>query len=194
MRIMIDIDGCLGDFNKMMADYYHLQDMPEPDDYAYFHATKWKDFFINKEDFTEKYIQLVADHGYLTEPIIDPLAITVLNKLHAEGNQIVVATHRGFPQLNGTERQWINRQSHDETVKWLNKVGLEYDDVMLTADKREAKADVYIEDSPINIANLQKEGAKHIIMISHVYNRQVEGIDLDTTDWNEIYKFISKLT
>lgn len=194
MRIMIDIDGCLGDFNKMMADYYHLQDMPEPDDYAYFHATKWKDFFINKEDFTEKYIQLVADHGYLTEPIIDPLAITVLNKLHAEGNQIVVATHRGFSQLNGTERQWINRQAHDETIKWLNKVGLEYDDVMLTADKREAKADVYIEDSPINIANLQKEGAKHIIMISHVYNRQVEGIDLDTTDWNEIYKFISKLT
>ena len=65
---------------------------------------------------------------------------------------------------------------------------------MLTADKGEAKADVYIEDSPINIANLQKEGAKHIIMISHAYNRQVEGIDLDTTDRNEIYKFISKLT
>lgn len=191
---MTDIDGCLGNFNQMMIDYFGLGDMPEPDNYDYFRATQWKDFFISKDDFVNKYIQAVADHGYLTEPIIDPLAITVLNKLHAEGNQIVVTTHRGFPQLNGTERQWINRQAHDETVKWLNKVGLEYDDVMLTADKGEAKADVYIEDSPINIANLQEEGVKHIIMISHAYNRQVEGVDLATNDWNEIYKFISKLT
>ena len=193
MRIMVDIDGCLGDFNKMMADYYHLQDMPEPDGYAYFHATTWKDFFINKDDFVKKYIQIVADHGYLNEAVIDPQAITKLNKLHDEGNQIVVATHRGFSQLNGTDREWINRQAHDETIEWLNKIGLNYDEVMLTADKGQAKAEVYIEDSPINIANLQKEGVKHIIMISHAYNRQVQGVDLATNDWNKIYQYIKSL-
>ena len=193
MRIMIDIDGCLGDFNKMMTDYYHLQDMPEPDDYAYFHATKWQDFFINKDDFVKKYIQLVADHGYLNEAVIDPQAITILNKLHDEGNQIVVATHRGFSQLDGTDREWINRQAHDETVEWLNKIGLNYDEIMLTADKGQAKAEIYIEDSPINIANLQKEGVKHIIMIAHVYNHQVQGVDLATNDWNKIYEYIKSL-
>lgn len=53
---------------------------------------------------------------------------------------------------------------------------------MLTADKGQAKAEIYIEDSPINIANLQKEGVKHIIMIAHVYNHQVQDVDLATND------------
>ena len=193
MRIMTDIDGCLGNFNQMMIDYFNLGTMPEPDNYDYFQATQWKDFFISKNDFIDKYIQAVVDHSYLREPVIDQNAITILNRLHNGGNQIVVATHRGFGQLENTDRQWINQQAYNDTIEWLGKIGLKYDEVLLTADKGEAMADVYIEDSPVNITQLQSERAKHIIMISHAYNRQVEGVDLDTNDWNEIYQYIKSL-
>ena len=35
MKIMIDIDGCIGDFSAMMASYISHPELPEPDDYSY---------------------------------------------------------------------------------------------------------------------------------------------------------------
>lgn len=47
MKIMIDIDGCIGDFSAMIVSNH--TELPEPDDYSYHKATEWKDTFPDKQ-------------------------------------------------------------------------------------------------------------------------------------------------
>lgn len=190
---MVDIDGCLGDFNQLMANYVGLKDMPDPDHSNYWEATVWKDYFTNSQIYWRSYVHLVADGQYLNEQITDSCSIDVVNALHNEGNEIIIATDRRFSFLVDTNMEWINRRAEKDTATWLNKIGLKYSQLLLTPHKSDANADVYIEDSPTNITEIIQSGAKHTVLISHAYNRNTPNVSLDSNNWQEIYTFIKTL-
>ena len=45
MRIMTDIDGCIGDFCAMASDFMGIDNLPEPDAFDLFEASEWKEYF-----------------------------------------------------------------------------------------------------------------------------------------------------
>lgn len=67
---MIDIDGCIGDFSAMIASYINHPELPESDDYSYHKATEWKNMFSTSKSFTDAFMDAIAHHGYLNEPVI----------------------------------------------------------------------------------------------------------------------------
>lgn len=194
MRIMTDIDGCLGDFNRLFADYLKLDSLPDPDRNDYWEASVWRQYIPDSEAFLRAYVDLVSNGKYLDEQLISLEAVKTLNRIHDDGHEIIVATDRKFRFLVGTDREWINDRAEEDTRTWLDKIGLKYDQLLLTPRKSDASANVYIEDSPTNIARLIEDGAENIILYSHAYNRNVVGASLDSCDWDEIYQYITSIT
>lgn len=193
MRIMTDIDGCLGNFNRLFADYLKLDNLPDPDQYKYWEASVWRQYIPDSEAFLQAYVDLVSNGKYLDEQLISPAAVETLNRVHDDGHEIIVATDRKFRFLVGTDREWINNRAEEDTRTWLDKIGLKYDQLLLTPRKSDASANVYIEDSPTNIAKLIEDGAENIILYSHAYNRNTPNVSLDSNNWQEIYNFIKTL-
>lgn len=101
MKIMIGIDGCIGDFSAMIV--YNHTELPEPDDYSYHKATEWKDTFPTRKSFTDAFMDAIAHHGYLNEPVIGN-TVEIIRELHDDGNEIIIGTNRGFSWLEITSR------------------------------------------------------------------------------------------
>lgn len=190
---MTDIDGCLGDFNRLFADYLKLDSLPDPDRDNYWEASVWRQHIPDSKTFLQAYVDLVSNGKYLDEQLISPAAVETLNRVHDDGHEIIVATDRKFSFLVGTDREWINDRAEEDTRTWLDKIGLKYDQLLLTPRKSDASANVYIEDSPTNIARLIEDGAENIILYSHAYNRNTPNVSLDSNNWQEIYNFIKTL-
>lgn len=178
-RIMLDIDGCIGDFSAAMLTWLR-DDMgvniskvfPDPNAYSYKEATNgWSDIYANRNE-DDDYIDMVSSGGYMYEPI-DRTAVEVLNRLQVDLDmEVVIATNRGFPWFVGTDDAWRSERARQDTFAWIKDAGIKYSDIILTPDKDSVSADIYIEDSPKNINSLLRAG-KNVIMIPHLYNRHV---------------------
>lgn len=190
MKIMIDIDGCIGDFSAMIAFYINHPELPEPDDYSYHKATGWKDMFPTSKSFMIAFMDAIAHHGYLNEPVIGN-AVEIIRKLHDDGNEIIIGTNRGFPRLKKSRAALIDRNAHDDTIQWLDNNGIIYDNIVFTVSKHDIDADVYIEDRPVNIDKLREHGHK-VIMFAHAYNVFTES-DWIAHDWNDVYNIIKTM-
>ena len=193
MRIMTDIDGCIGDFCAMASDFMGINNLPEPDAFDLFKASGWKEYFPTAKVFEDFYIDLVKNSQYLLEPA-NSEAIEALNRLRSNGNTIVVATHRGFKRLVGTPAEWVNKKAYDDTAAWLRKIGLQFDELIFTKHKTDAKANVYIDDSPQNIREIKSLADPTAVMIKQIYNTDCHEADLVTDNWDEVYRFISELS
>ena len=190
MKIMIDIDGCIGDFSAMIASYINHPELPEPDDYSYHKATEWKNMFPTGKSFMNVFMDAIAHHGYLNEPVIGN-AVEIIRELHDDGNEIIIGTNRGFPWLKKSRAAFINQNAHDDTIQWLNDNGIIYDNIVFTASKHDIDADVYIEDRPVNIDELRERGHK-VIMFAHAYNASTES-DWIAYDWNDVHDIIKTM-
>lgn len=74
-----------------------------------------------------------------------------------------------------------------QTVDWLDKHGIPYWDICFVKDKNAVAADLYIDDSPSNIAKLRAAGKKVLVFKTSV-NAGVEGPGADS--WAEIEQLV----
>jgi uncharacterized HAD superfamily protein len=92
-----------------------------------------------------------------------------IRRLGTEGVRIRVITHR-----------LVVRHFHEtavaQTVRWLDGHGIPYWDLCFMRDKGQVGADLYVEDSPDNIAKLQEQvGAERVLILSNSTNLDVPG-------------------
>lgn len=92
-----------------------------------------------------------------------PGAVEVVTAWHAAGHFIHVTSHR-------------TTESHEATARWLERIGLPYDELNCSYDKiarcMELGIDVLIDDSPVNLERALEAGMTAATLL-HPWNREL---------------------
>ncbi|HTR88817.1 MAG TPA: hypothetical protein VMG62_01750 [Solirubrobacteraceae bacterium] len=103
---------------------------------------------------------------------------TVRGWREGEGHFIHITSHR-------------DASSHAATARWLEEIGLPYDDLCCSHDKvsrcEELRIELLIDDSPLNLAAALERGIAGAT-IAHPWNRDIcdEGEVVSAADWREL--------
>jgi hypothetical protein len=82
-----------------------------------------------------------------------------LRRLSIEGVRIRIITHRLFIK-------YFHQVAVSQTIQWLDRHDIPYWDLCFMQQKTAVGADLYVEDSPENVARLRAEGAKTIVFLN----------------------------
>lgn len=192
MRIGIDIDNCISNFNDTLLKEYLKHDkelrntgiINENPEYIRKGMFDWSE---KEED--SFYHENIENFARKLKPIED--APYYIKKLREDGHSIYIITGRD----NG---EYTN--PYELTKEWLNKYKIIYDELILTdAYDNHAKTevclekdiDLMIEDSIRICLDLISNGIKVYTMNTR-YNQKEQSLDR-VSKWKEIYERISKL-
>ncbi len=107
-----------------------------------------------------------------------PGAVEAVTRWHEQGHWIHITSHRATT-------------AHGATARWLERIGLPYDDLHCSYDKveraRELSIDLLVDDSPVNLVRAIEHGIKGATLI-HPWNRDVieEEDVIAAHDWYEL--------
>jgi hypothetical protein len=171
MRIAIDIDSTLHHYWDQFADAARRRFGVELD---YEEQVTWEIGLLRPEQLRACVAEThCADIVLASEPY--PGAVETVAAWHGEGHFIHITSHRAV-------------ESHDATARWLERIGLPFDDLHCSYDKvsrcTELDIDVLIDDSPVNLARAQEHGILPATLL-HPWNRELcelEGITC-AEDW-----------
>jgi hypothetical protein len=171
VRIAIDIDSTLHHYWDQLADVVrrrHGVDLPYDEQHTW-GITKLPQEQVYEcvlETHTEEFVS--AGKPY-------PGAVETVSAWHDAGHFIHITSHR-------------STDAHEATARWLDAIGLPYDELYCSYDKiaraREIGIDVLIDDSPVNLRRAHEAGIVGAT-ISHPWNREICA-DLDlicAEDW-----------
>lgn len=191
MIIGIDIDGVLIDDDTYRLDYMtkycYENNLPNIDNpYAYEAKCTWNEDILY--DYRKKYF-----FDYIKNAPIRNFASEIIKKLHDEGNKIVIITGR-YKTTEGSE---IGEQMRNDTVNWLNKNNVIYDEIYYAncpkiKEVKESNIDIMIEDSPETILELTK--ITKVLCYDNRYNRDLECSNMVRVfSWYDIYRKIKNI-
>jgi 5' nucleotidase, deoxy (Pyrimidine), cytosolic type C protein (NT5C) len=109
-----------------------------------------------------------------------------IRRLGTEGIRIRIITHRLFIR-------WFHEIAVAQTVRWLDNHGIPYWDLCFMRDKEAVEADLYVEDSPINISRLVEQDRKLIVFGNSANAAELpdsECVLARVTDWSEAEELI----
>ena len=98
----------------------------------------------------------------------------MLRRLSAKSVRIRIITNRLF-------LKYTHQEAVSQTVEWLETHGIPYWDICFMAEKAAVGADLYVDDSPGNIAALRAEG-HHAIVFGNSTNRHVHSPRAESWD------------
>lgn len=189
MRIGIDIDNCISNFNDVLLEEYLKHDKElrntgiineEP-----YNVTIGM-FDWSKEENDDFYYNNIQRIAISLKPLKDSKEI--IDKLKADGNEIYIISSRD----NG---EYINPEKM--TREWLEKYEIYFDKLILTGKHekgpvcKENNIDIMIEDSTKNCEDIEANGVKCYMMNTR-YNKHKTRFERVKT-WKEIYSKISQL-
>jgi 5'(3')-deoxyribonucleotidase len=105
-----------------------------------------------------------------------PGAPQALRRLSGEDVRIRIITHRLFIK-------YFHQVAVRQTIEWLDFHDIPYWDLCFMREKAAVGADLYIEDSPENVARLRAEGLKTIVF-SNSTNEHLPGPRAQS--WDEV--------
>jgi hypothetical protein len=159
VRIAIDIDSTLhhywDQFSGVVSRRYGI-DLP------YEHQETWTIAQLEPEQVHAVVLEThSAEHVAAAAPY--PGAVEAVNAWHADGHFIHITSHRTI-------------DAHDDTTRWLEAIGLRYDELFCSWDKiarcREIGIDLLVDDSPVNLERALDAGMR-AATITHPWNRSV---------------------
>ena len=185
MKIGIDIDNCISNFDDTLLKEYLRHDkklrdtgiINENAEYIRVGMFDWTD-----EEEKSFYNANIENFAKTLEPIQD--SVYYIKKLKDNGHEIYIITGRN----NG---EYTN--PHELTKEWLNKYNIVYDKLIFTnAYDKHAKTeiclenniDLMIEDSTKISLDLLNNGIKVYTMNTR-YNQKEQTLDR-VSNWNEI--------
>jgi 5'(3')-deoxyribonucleotidase len=111
-----------------------------------------------------------------------PGAPMALRRLSDADIRIRVITHRLFIK-------YFHQTAVRQTVEWLDSHDIPYWDLCFMGDKGAVGADLYIEDAPIHVEKLRRDG-QQVIVFTNSTNRHLPGPRADT--WDEVYEMVMR--
>ena len=174
MKIAIDIDSTLHHYWDDLADAARRRfgvSLP------YEHQVTWQIDQLRPEQLKACIAETHAEDTVLAaEPY--PGAVEVVRRWHEAGHWIHITSHR-------------STSAHGATARWLENIGLPYDDLHCSYDKitraRELGIDILVDDSPVNLLGALEAGIVGATIV-HPWNRElVEEEDVVAAgDWPEL--------
>ena len=180
MKIAIDIDSTL----------HHYWDALEAAarrrfgvSLLYEHQITWQIDQLRPEQLQACIAETHADATVLAaEPY--PGAVEVVRRWHEAGHWIHITSHRAT-------------SAHEATARWLENIGLPYDDLHCSYDKitraRELGIDILVDDSPVNLLGALEAGIVGATIV-HPWNRDVveEEDVVAAEDWPELERKLQR--
>ncbi|HVN41581.1 MAG TPA: hypothetical protein VMT50_02275 [Steroidobacteraceae bacterium] len=179
--IGVDLDGVCADFygrmRQIAAEWLEV-DLASLTTEVSYGLTEWG---IRDEDHYRQLHRFAVTQRdfFATCPPIHGAGPT-LRRLSDEGYRIRIITHRLF--IN-----FFHEASVRQTIRWLDQHGMPYRDLCFMGEKDQVGADVYVDDSPANIAALRTAG-HDAICFANSANREVA--EPRAADWEAIYRLI----
>jgi 5'(3')-deoxyribonucleotidase len=109
-----------------------------------------------------------------------PGAPMALRRLSKAGVRIRVITHRLFIK-------YFHQTAVRQTVEWLDSHDIPYWDLCFMGDKGAVGADLYVEDAPVHVEKLRRDGLS-VIVYTNSTNRHLPGPRADT--WGEVHDLV----
>jgi hypothetical protein len=173
-RIAIDIDSTLHHYWDQLAGVLrrrHGIDLP------YESQTTWQIDGLPEESIREAVLETHSEAMVLAA-VPYPDAVETVRRWHATGHYIHITSHR-------------TPEAHGATARWLEQVGLPYDDLHCSYDKVtrcvELGIDVLVDDSPVNLTRARERGITGA-KIRHPWNAELcdrEGF-ICAEDWRRL--------
>lgn len=172
MRLAIDIDSTLHHYWDVLGDVaarrYGIE-LPYEEQHT------WTIDVLEPEQ-----LAAVVAETHTDAVILDgrpyPGAVETVAAWHADGHWIHITSHRA-------------PAAHEATARWLDAIGLPYDDLHCSADKiaraRDLQIDILIDDSPVNLHRAMQEGMR-AATIAHPWNAEIRAHApvLAAADWD----------
>lgn len=174
VRIAIDIDSTLHHYWDQLAEVVerrHGIALPYEEQHDWFIGQ------LPQEQLRECVIETHTD-AYVLAGKPYPGAVEAVTAWHEAGHFIHVTSHR-------------SAESHAATERWLQAIGLPYDELYCSYDKIaravEIGIDVLIDDSPVNLARAVDAGIVGATL-AHPWNREIcaERDVICAEDWPEL--------
>jgi uncharacterized HAD superfamily protein len=173
-RIAIDVDSTLHHYWDLLAE---LSERRFGISLPYDEQTTWSIGALEQDQLRSLVAETHSDeHVLAAEPY--PGAVETVRAWHADGHWIHVTSHRA-----GT--------AHRATERWLERIGLPYDDLHCSYDKItrcvELGVDVLVDDSPVNLTRAAEHGIQGATIV-HPWNAQLVATDgvIGARDWREL--------
>lgn len=146
-----------------------------------------------KYDWSETEIKKFEDFAF--EEIIEKLevkedAVKYINKLKAEGNNIIFITKRS---------ELYYKTPYESTKKWLDKNKFNYDKIIINADDKapickKENVNIFIDDRHSICLDVQASGVKSIMYLSKYNKKYVDKKDvIMAKNWEEVYNLVNQI-
>lgn len=173
----VDLDGVVADFigalRPIAAEWLGVtpEDLPEKVSYAF---PEWN---LERAGGYEPLHRFAVSQRDIFRNILPvPGAPGTLRRLSSSGIRVRIITHRLFIK-------YFHQDAITQTVEWLDHYGIPYWDLCFMRDKAAVGADLYIEDTPDNVAQLRADGHPTIVF-SNSTNLDLPGPRAD--NWQEV--------
>jgi hypothetical protein len=157
LRVGVDLDGCAAMFHPTYINGLVFLGLLDPKDVPPIHDRYPYDFFesiygYSYPEFKEQ-CDKAADAGILFADAI--------NEIYDAGHRVIIVTDRPF----GTTPE----SSRRNTRNWLVEHGINYHDLVFSADKTCIQTDIFVEDKTSNFEALMAVGTE-TYLINRIWN------------------------
>jgi 5'(3')-deoxyribonucleotidase len=162
----VDLDGVCGDFygrlREIAAVWLDVPIESLTDDVSY-GVPEWNLEPLGGYSALHRFA--VTQHNLFGTLKPMPGITPVLRRLSIAGIRIRIITHRLYIKH-------FHLEAIRQTVEWLDRNGIPYWDICFMGDKTAVGADLYIEDSPGNVAELRDAGCE-VVVFANSTNKHV---------------------
>lgn len=116
--------------------------------------------------FIERYNKLIIEENLLNIGTIDKIASDAIKSLKDDGYQIVICTVRGVGHASE-----ISAAAQAQTIDWLDRNGVEHDELWFTSNKNDARTSCFFDDYILHYEALEREGGCIPWLFDRPYNR-----------------------
>lgn len=174
----VDLDGVCGDyeeaFRRCAAVIQGVDPNSLPERETFDDFSVWN---MDRAQFEQTHKQAVKELRMFRHMKPMPGVSEALWRLSDAGVWIRVITHRLC--VNGAHEAAVA-----DTVAWLDDNDIPYRDIVFCGDKPDIGADMYVDDSPRNVAALRQVTGQPVIVFDAKYNRDVAGLRAES--WDEV--------
>ena len=192
MRIGIDIDGVLTDFEKWQLEFgskffiKYNKNIVNPDGYdsaTVFNVTKEMD-----SEFWHDYL-----YDYAKNEPARKFAGEVIDKLKDKGYEIYIITARYLTDRNDN----LGKEMRNIVIEWLKENSINYDKIIFSPEDKfeickENNISIMIEDKVENINNISK--IIPVVCFNAAYNKECNGKNIFRVyTWYDLYYQITNI-